>query len=784
MALTDEEFQKLMVSVETLKEKPAAQPTTDAASEAPATEPVEQAIAQQDAESAAAGEEMAPAMPTPKGISDDKFQALMGEVESITTRPDGQKRPRFANGLSPETPILASPLSVGDRFKLKGLATEAKGQKMLEEMFPEGVMKTGPKDYRVKKDGLWYEVDPQGFGKSPWEATKELLSGKRAGMEMVIEEAAKDLADIAPELAFVGGSAAVAAATGGTSLLAQIPAQLGMGAGLEISRQYLGKLHDVYEAPVEEQISDIAMESALNLFGVAHAAGRGGISLIKQGAKSSKVIGAAKEMNQDTASNFMAKALDAGAERVSQMSEGVKETLAGVYGSLTGVGGENMLRYLERPKEVAGLMKSSLQGKTSEAAMETLKTRQIQAGERILNNFQPAMNKYYDDMAQQISREIGNAPVDITVPAKRAADTLKELGLFKDVDGAMLTLQELGLIDDVGVGMQVVSETELAQKAVAGEGNDVINALYTEGNYKKVKNALGVVKRALDIGSNKSTGSIKDLFAQEKQLSNSLKAAKDALEKSDAPKVVVDAVDRLQKGLVDSVDLALDKVAAGKNLPEGRVKSYKQLRQNYRQTADELRAVERLARDKNLTREEAAQQLVRKFLSPTKATRTTQAESVSRLSKTLGQYSPEFKQAEELLLDSHAAMSFMPVVAANNIKYGAQVAAAGTVGAAVGGQAARMEYGLGAAAGTAALTSPRGAMKMLNLMKGLRKGRDFVITRPYGALQELTKNEQAFGSFIRSITSVDALEQQAQQGLENAAGTGVMQKLQGQEGGQ
>ena len=222
----------------------------------------------------------------PTDLDPDKFLA------DTTLDTTGDVVPAWANGQNPETAIGKSPLSLTDRA-LFSLTGNKKGiESKLREKFEDVAQDpSNPNSFVVKDNGVWKKVDPEN---DAWETTKNLtkmgfratvpgLAGPLLGAASDSEqETFGDLADISKELGIAGASIAAAIATGGTSLLAQSAAQVGVAGGLAAMETSMGRAIGTYEATPEEQLQDIGTEM---LYATAGEVAGAGVRLTAAAAK-------------------------------------------------------------------------------------------------------------------------------------------------------------------------------------------------------------------------------------------------------------------------------------------------------------------------------------------------------------------------------------------------------------------------------------------------------------------------------------------------------------------
>lgn len=205
--------------------------------------------------------------------------------------------PDYANGHEPSKAIPKSPLNSSERFKLFALGNKQGQLKELSKMFPEGVELDSDGNFKVQKDGLWYEMDPRLETPDSWASTAkaaksvakagaaifagtvvgaadlvDMIQGKFTGKDFIpdpqkivsaitsddamAEELTGEVAenvDIAASLAMPG--AGVAATVGKT--LATAAATAG---ATKILTSSLGRLEGTYEADLDQQQMDIAKD--------------------------------------------------------------------------------------------------------------------------------------------------------------------------------------------------------------------------------------------------------------------------------------------------------------------------------------------------------------------------------------------------------------------------------------------------------------------------------------------------------------------------------------------
>jgi hypothetical protein len=320
----------------------------------------------------------------------------------------------------PSTAIQISPVSDIDRAKLS-VGNLQGNMKFLSKKFDE-VMHDGDNGFSVKKDNVWYAVDPSLLGKgNAWDKTKEAV---KHGFGLINNpDLAGDLAELVPE-ALNTVSTGVGAAAGTAAGIAASAATFGAaspsiaplavaGAGLGglasgVVRSSLGRLAGTYEATPEEQAADIGLEAILSMGGQTVALGAKPV--LGQFVKAAKSIG-------------------------SSASELTKDTVASVVGTMTKAGNVATRTFLDHAGEVgASITKAAKAGAGNVTkAIEHVATLKREAVERLLETASDALPQRYGQLLDELvtSAEGKKFSIDLKSVINKTFQQLDEKGFGK-----------------------------------------------------------------------------------------------------------------------------------------------------------------------------------------------------------------------------------------------------------------------------------------------------------------------------------------------------------------
>lgn len=191
---------------------------------------------------------------TPENVPQGTIEQPQMTIDDLLNQ-GSVKLPYGADGSSEESAINQSPLSVGQRFRL-AFGNEKGSLKFLKENF-EDAKKDKEGNYKVKKDGSWYAVDPTGFGDGPAYSFADKVANLGA-------EALKDAVDLTDDAISMIGAAIGA---GGGAGAASIPGAALGAAAASAANSSLGRWAGTYEAEPEEMLADAALDALLTAGG-------------------------------------------------------------------------------------------------------------------------------------------------------------------------------------------------------------------------------------------------------------------------------------------------------------------------------------------------------------------------------------------------------------------------------------------------------------------------------------------------------------------------------------
>lgn len=290
-----------------------------------------------------------------------------------------EARPNYADGSNPNKAIpKAIDGAAWNRIKLSfGNKSPEQTVKYLEADYGVGNVtqsKSGAIVVKNKKDGAWYQLDPEGGGQGDFvdralERTRDVLADNAdiaasVGLGIATAVAAAPLAAGLTGLAAVGGAGAVGAAA---------------GAGGAMGRVLMGRLVGTYEATPEEMLRDIAVETLISAAGGSFIPGAkwGAGELSKKFAKAAPVLQAAEPQN--------------------------KKVLAEIIGFFGGFGEENAERIINRGKQVAAHMDKYKGSKGLETALRD----QVHSTQALAQHVAGARLAYGNDLYNGFVKEAG-----------------------------------------------------------------------------------------------------------------------------------------------------------------------------------------------------------------------------------------------------------------------------------------------------------------------------------------------------------------------------------------
>lgn len=660
--------------------------------------------------------EQVPASSSGKVMSADQFMSQFG---------DGEDLPNWRNGISPETPINASPISIEDRFKLS-LGSESGNIKFLQENYGEvkRMPKSGHLVVKDKTDNLWKRVDPEGLGDGdPWEI-------------------AKDLADVVVPVGAIAAQIGVGIATGGASLPVQALAAGATGLATKGAETVIGKVAGTYEAPAEEQLKDIALEGLLNVGGTVIAAG------VKP------TVG------------FLAKKLKESAAVLEKAPEASRDALAHIFGMNYKGGARTVHTLIENSDDVSKAMQVL---KNANIPEEAAKLEQIGFVKQMAQNIKQSTSNFFgrgleEDVYKNLPRNFNS----------------KTPQLLKEIEEQFFDNLGVTKINEEGVKV-LLSKAEIAgsPRVANGELNKILGS---DEAYQAVRRLWGTLKTYSNVEAKSGIVGAKDLikvrrglsreaFAQAQQLQSVLgtgsEAAKLATDFSNIVKTITAKPFKLEKEVAtnflykENASKVIEKVMGGKTL-----NPLETLEQSYSlikgATSDLRNAYNTAVRTGS---DEVYENLVQKITSRlgTKAKAKTNLESSAAILREFGGDSGvAAANALKQIKVFDAAKDIMPTLKPGMIQV---LASGGAIGSLVSGN----EKMAGGFALTGALTSPRltaalirNSLLVPRFLKGISPAaRKALINNPQ-ALQQLANtvmNNEGFKNQVGSQLLQGAFQQ-------------------------
>lgn len=287
-----------------------------------------------------------------------------------------ESRPDYANGSAPERAIpKAVDGATWNRVKLAfGNKKPDETVKYLEQDYGAGNVIYNPKrkQYSIKKDGAWFQLDPEGGGQGDiidraLERTRDVLADNAdiiasVGLGIATAGAAAPLAAGLTGAAAIGGAAGVGAAS---------------GAGGAMGRVLMGRLVGTYDATPEQMARDIGVETLLGMAGGAFVPG---VKYGKQG---------------------LAKMFASAQPELQKAAPGVKEMMQKVLGMTSGVGEDAVAHWMDNAKVPKFLAQYA-----DDAEGAILKN--VEETKQIAQNVVAAKRGYANDLYGKFAEEAGD----------------------------------------------------------------------------------------------------------------------------------------------------------------------------------------------------------------------------------------------------------------------------------------------------------------------------------------------------------------------------------------
>jgi hypothetical protein len=183
-----------------------------------------------------------------------------------------ETRPNYADGSAPERAIpKAVDGATWNRVKLAfGNKKPDETVKYLEQDYGAGNVVYNQKrgQYSIKKDGAWFQLDPEGGGQG------DIIDRALERTRDVLADNADIAVTVGAGIATAGAAIPLAAGlTGGAAVLGAAGVGASSGAGGAMSRVLMGRLAGTYEATPEQMARDIGVETLLGMAGGAFVPG-------------------------------------------------------------------------------------------------------------------------------------------------------------------------------------------------------------------------------------------------------------------------------------------------------------------------------------------------------------------------------------------------------------------------------------------------------------------------------------------------------------------------------
>ena len=648
-----------------------------------------------------------------KGESSGAFDAE-AFIAKHSDPASGNVRAPLADGLAPETPINSSPVSATDRLKLS-FGNRAGRLNFLKERYEDAQVTPGG-EFVVKDKGLWHRVDPDNLGDGDaWARTKE---------------AVKDIADLSDvassflgaEVGALGGAILGAGAGGlaagipGLGVGATVGAIGGAGAGAAAAAKAnssLGRLFGTYEATPENELENMSMEMMLNMGGQALPPG---VKLTGRG---------------------MGAALKKAAPTFSKMSNTTKELVASTFGATSGAGGEAALRMMNRPDEIAATLNRFSKGADSNAAINAMKSRSIDATKQMVNQSRAALSGFYRKGLENIGNQL---PANISSPVRPAVDDMFKIA------------QEQGLGTISNGKFALKSREQLVRE---GQKAGVVPEFARDENaYKMLREFFA--QSNLQAGAKQLRGQ-RAAFKQMTDADQSIRGLAGQLEKEATEaglNQTKQAIQQLRNTFNKSLD---DRFRAQIPSAEGKI-AYANLKDQYAKTATAMQPLFDAQRAAIRKRSDVPyEQLLTKMTAKGARQQATKDATIAAI-ETLGDQAPGIAKLNNEIADLDTASKFVPFIRESFIQFGVasvlfDVATGGT------GTIAKTALGTSPRATGAALRGAARASKApQQLVNQGRAGMAFLRNRTPEEVSTMMSDDEVAARFIRSIINVPEID--------------------------
>lgn len=620
-----------------------------------------------------------------------------------------EQRPEWANGSSPQRPIMQSPSGdAWERIKLSfgNLGPEQTAKRLKGLYGAENVVVSKTGKFNIKQDGIWKRFDPEGMGSGDAydkaiELTKDILAdnanlftGIGAG---VAAAAAAPVVALGAAATGVGGTLAGAATTGAASgfVSSAVPV-------------VLGRLAGTFEATPEEMLKQVGLETVFSTFG----------NTILPGMK----------LTKDAIANSFAKGA------VTNLAKEVPEQQMGglikISSFLTGENPGIVSEWYLNPQGVAKQV--SKYGTDVNRVIKDGITDAIGMSKEIVK----ARNNYGKQLYGDVVKEAGN--------------NFKP-NFFKSASEAAMPLVDQGVLA-VRNGKFIVNPEQIINQANKGAVNVFENAV----DRRALQDFINYTNKWASKSPASGTEGMEQFIAMKRGLNDVVRSIRDTAREKGISAQAISKIDELSNTIKTTyLNNSVDKTKAPA-LFEKLMAADKQ----YGELKKTIGKFEKIAATAKSIDDTGAQSFYKDIVNSGGLT-IKKGASRSQLDATidlLGDLNPKIGELRDSIMSREAAIRSQAIVRPGLISQGAAV---GTVtGAIAGGVGGAVPFATAAVA-----MSPRINYETAKIASSFSKGLSFLKTLPPKMRVDLIKTPEAFNKWVSTMTNTPGLEGQISQQL-------------------
>lgn len=688
-----------------------------------------------------------PAPKVPGGFDPKRFVNGGQATDQLTM----SKIPLPLSGNTPETAMNKNPasLSTMDRVNMS-LGNESGNIKYLKEKFQDArpiLDNSGKptKDMAVLDQGTWYRVNPKnGDIQDPWERTKEYM---------------KDAATYAPEALGAGVAVLTDIATEG----AAVPESAAVAGGVASAvRTSLGRIVGTYDASPMEQAWDIGFESLLNAGGAKILTG------VKPSAKfiASKLDGVA-EAFKDTVESYTPGVAKQAANAIGDLAGGAADSAKGVLKKVLAgysVGVDAFDTMVENTQAVKDMM-SSLPANVR-AYHDAATGLQTDAVQEIADNARGTLSKIYGQMRNKVLANVPeNFSVNLDDPVYSAYSKAVQNGYGvlvvggKELSGAPAAqyVAEKGLYN---AGFRMYSQDEMAIQVAKGANLDKgVGALISDKEaYDTLSQFYDGIGKFVG-GANRSGLNGARSIMDFKKVASDLSLKMASTDSSKNIPALKQTLDEARTAIDDSVFQSLKKAGVGDDFINMN-STYSNLAQKFQPLLQAKAQFEKTESPK------VYEGLLNQFLSrPGKnpGSRDALDEAIMAAdSNGLTTLAQNLKDSKVSIQVADAAKKFNPLPDDSKSK----TLTAMQFGSAAYIMAHPEPRLIAAAAGVAALTSPKVTSVGIAAVQGLSKGQEMLSSMTKTQVDKFLSSPEAINAFTTGVVQAPLVRAHAEQSLQ------------------